>query len=468
MSIVVRCPHCETKFNLQPDMVGKSMRCPNLDCRQVFTVKPQPKEIEPPLPTPEPIPSPLQAAKVKPRPKRADKPPRTAKPAVVDAEIVEAAVVAPKVKEVVWSADTDVPPAGKKPVRPEVLDDEPDDQPILRRKKKKNRGPVILISMIVLGVVIAGAAGFFILRSQDQAFQNLAQQAEEEFKKGDNAAAAKAYEELVAKYPDSEDIDKYKFFAALANMKMAVFSVTNRENPDAAVSAYRTFVESQKDSPLAKHTSGYGHDIYDAGRKVGEDVVGHAEDQVNKFIGDRTQSAELDNADKSIATGRELLALIEPFRAPEDPPLDSARKELDRVEGMVKRERDRTAAIAKLKAGLDVQPISDAAIQTALNEVTAAGFGDEPEAQGLIAAAKGRLLDLVRYEPDQAAPINPPASAAATILFVSPIGPTRRPPALGIGEVSTPAVFLAVAAESSTHSMRNRAHFCGPFASEPT
>ena len=39
MSIVVQCPHCETRFNLQADMNGKSMRCPNLECRQVFTVK---------------------------------------------------------------------------------------------------------------------------------------------------------------------------------------------------------------------------------------------------------------------------------------------------------------------------------------------------------------------------------------------------------------------------------------------
>ncbi len=155
MSIVVQCPHCETKFNLQPDMVGKSMRCPNLDCRQVFTVKPQPKEIEPPLPTPEPIPSPLPlppdpARATKAKPRKADKPrPATAKPAVIDAEIVEAAIIAPpKVKEVVWSEGTDLPPpTGKKPVRPEVLDDT-GDQPIYRRKKKKSRGPIILIGMV--------------------------------------------------------------------------------------------------------------------------------------------------------------------------------------------------------------------------------------------------------------------------------------------------------------------------------
>ena len=63
----------------------------------------------------------------------------------------------------------------------------------------------------------------------------------------------------------------------------------------------------------------------------------------------------------------------------------------------------------------------------------------------LIAGAKGKLRELVKYERDEAAPRNPPASAAATLLFVAPIGPTRRAPVAGIGEEAPPAVFLAVA-----------------------
>ena len=50
------------------------------------------------------------------KPKKAEKPrPATGKPQVVDAEIVEAAVVSPpRMKEVVWSEGTDVPPANRK------------------------------------------------------------------------------------------------------------------------------------------------------------------------------------------------------------------------------------------------------------------------------------------------------------------------------------------------------------------
>ena len=58
MSIVVQCPHCKTRFTLQAEMNGKSMRCPNLECRQVFNVKameekaPAPSYDLPPEPEP--------------------------------------------------------------------------------------------------------------------------------------------------------------------------------------------------------------------------------------------------------------------------------------------------------------------------------------------------------------------------------------------------------------------------------
>ena len=235
MSIVVQCPHCDTKFNLQPDMIGKSMRCPNLDCRQVFTVQQQAREIEPPksepVPVPAPRPLPPEPGKGT-APPRAKKPHKSNQPGVVDAKIVEAAVVSPpKVKEVVWSEGANLPPpGGSRPVQPEFLD-ETDDQPILRRKKKKNRGPIILIGLVVASVLVAGAVFLYVLRIQSQTEQKMAQQAEQEYEKGDYAAAAKSFEKLVADYPNGEQIDRYRFFADLAGMQIAVRSVTNRENP---------------------------------------------------------------------------------------------------------------------------------------------------------------------------------------------------------------------------------------------
>ena len=166
--------------------------------------------------------------------------------------------------------------------------------------------------------------------------ENLALQAEEEFKKGDNAAAAKSYEKLDGRSMQSSDKTSRSTSSSPVspNMKVAVFSVTNREDPEAAVSGRSAhFFESHKDSPLAKHTSGFGHDIYDAGRKLGEDVVGHAEDRVKKFKGDRN-AVRLNLAwpTRPSPPAAPLIPQIEPFRGPDDPPLDTIRADLDAVE----------------------------------------------------------------------------------------------------------------------------------------
>ena len=124
MSIVAECPHCETRFTLHVDLVGKSMRCPNLDCRKVFTVKSggRPTEPPPPLPPEPAVPAKPTAPSRPKKPATPEKPrvpskPARAEPEVVEAKVVEAAVVSPpKVKEVVWTEGTDVPPPkGKKP-----------------------------------------------------------------------------------------------------------------------------------------------------------------------------------------------------------------------------------------------------------------------------------------------------------------------------------------------------------------
>jgi outer membrane protein assembly factor BamB len=440
VSIVVQCPHCETKFNLQPEMIGRSMRCPNLDCRQTFIVKDTGRAVEP-LP-PEPAP-PLPATT-----RRAEKPRAAApaKPAVVEAEIVEAAVVAPpKVKEVVWSAGKDVPPPkgkGKKPVRAEV--EEGDDTPPARRKKQKNRRPWLLIGMSVAVVLVLGFGVFYILRYQSKAEAALAAQAKQEYDSTSYAVAAKTYSELAEKYPDSEKAEEYRFFADLASLQVVARALAAGDNPEATIGRLKSFIQTHQKSPLAQHTSGYGRDIHEAGRKLGDDVVAHAAGRVEKFRTDRAKHAEeLKLAEKAVATGRELLPLLEPFRGPDERPLDKVRDGLDDVERQVRREYARTAALAKAAAQLE--KVSDAMIQAAETDLAATGFLDDPDAQALIATAKGRLREMVKFEAMEAAPRAAPTSASATVLFVTPVGPTRRAPPTAGAENVPPSVFLCVA-----------------------
>jgi PQQ-like domain len=440
VSIVVQCPHCETRFTLDPGMDGKSMRCPNLDCRQVFVVKSTGTPKEPPAPLP---PEPTVPAAPKPKKPRPAAPP--AKPAIVEATIVEAAIVAPpKVKEVAWSEGTDVPPAkGKKPVRADERDEV--ELTMLRRKKKKakSRGPVVLIGMCVTIVLLIGAGVFYVLRQQGNEEEKLAKEAEKAYKTPDYGAAQKSYEKLATDFSNSKEAPRYKFFADLSSVRLLIGNVLNSKDPTASIARFRKFVEDTKDSPFAKHTEGFGRDILEAGKKLVEDITTNADDCVKAYQENRSKPDELEKADKAIATGRELLPILEKFRAPDDTPLDKYRTGFDNSEKQVKRERARTAAIAKAAAQLE--KLSDAAIQQAEADLSTAGFLDDPEAQALIASAKGRLRDMVKFEAEEVAPRSAPMSATATVLFVSPVGPTLRPPPAGVGENASPSIFLAVA-----------------------
>lgn len=433
MSIVVQCPHCETRFNLQSDMNGKSMRCPNLECRQVFTVKameekgPTPAYELPPEPT---VPPPAKPAK--PNKPTATKPPKptkapaktaTAEPEVVDAVVVDAAVVSGP-KEVVWSEGTDVPPPApvkkaRKPLQAEAADD---DLPV-RRKRKNSRRPLLLAVMLIGIVSLIGFGAFYIIYFQTKNEEKLAKQAEEQYAKGEYGDAAKTYDKLAKEYGSSKDAGKYKFFADLAAMQTIVRGVTNREDYDAAIKRLTEFVETHKDSPLAKPTTGFGRDVLEAGKKLGEDIAAHAEDRVKAYQGDRAgKPGELARADKAIAAGRSLVPVLDPFRGPDDT-LDGLNRAIERAEKLVKRERDRTAAIDRARAQL-AEP-TDTVIQAAEADLQSAGFLEEAEAQKLIAEAKGRLRDLVKWEEDPAAHQLPPPTAAASLLFVTPLGKTN-------------------------------------------
>lgn len=424
-------------------MNGKTMRCPNLECRMGFVVKameatapPAAFELPPEPPPPAKPSAPKPSASKPPKPK-------SAQPEVVDAVVVEAAVVSPpKVKEVVWSEGTDVPPPKKarKPIKPEVTDDS-DDLPV-RRKKQKNYRPLVLAGMGILIVFVLGFVVVYLLKMQADSEEKLAAQAKKHYEEGEYGEAVKKYETLVKDHPNSKQIAEYKFFHDLATMQTVVRSVTNRENYDAAIKRLREFIDTHKESPLAKPTSGYGRDVLEAGKKLGEDIAAHAEDRVKDYTKDRAnKSSELSRADKAIADGRELVPLLDGFRGADDPPLKKLTDAFDAAEKSVKHERARTAAINKASEQL-VDP-TDAIIQGVVADLQTAGFLEDPEAQTLLAVAKGKLRDLVKYEDDPAGPQPPPPTAAASLLFVSPIGKTKfhesapgDPP---------PTVFLCVA-----------------------
>lgn len=233
MSIAAECPHCETRFHLQPELAGKTMRCPNPDCRQVFEVA----AALPPLPT-MPLddgpsePEVVEAQVVAP-PKGKTKPPKPPKrPRPTEPEVVEAVVVPPArpgkkappadgPREVVWSPDADLPPPAPppRPTRP-AFEEVRDDPVRPRRKRRKDRGPVVLVGLFVLLGLTAGGGVLYWVKYKRLNQDAAVARAEDLFKDANKQKQAEeAYTKLVADYPDHPDVEKFKFFADLAAMK---------------------------------------------------------------------------------------------------------------------------------------------------------------------------------------------------------------------------------------------------------
>lgn len=486
MSIVAECPHCETRFNLQPDMAGKSMRCPNPDCREVFVVRgaepltARPSGGKPPKP-PKPQNQtsgavgdfvPVVDAEMAPlppdpsgRPDPLGSPGKKRKPAAPpEPQVVEATVVAPPpAREVVWSADTDLPPPGggngkdtgdggkgkkRSPVRAAAVEDDPeDDEPIFvpRRKKKKNNRAVVFIFVgVALIVGLIGLGAFKVWSGMKKNEEQDAKIAMEQFKKGEYAPAGKSFDKLVAEYPGSNDKDKYKFLSDLCGVRVAANVVTNKENPTPALEKLKAFIQANKDSPLARPTeNGFGGHIFDAGRKIGDDMADFINDRIAAFRKDRTKTGELTRAEEMIASAKELIPLVTPFREKDSPGLDKLTDSLTRSQGELDRERSWIATIGRLR--VHAANPTDENIEEMQRDLAASGFSGDEQGEGLIREAKSQFYQRVKFEPDPLDPVDRPGPATPSVLIVAPVGPTKPPVRDDLVAPAAPAVFLAVA-----------------------
>ncbi|HEX4613943.1 MAG TPA: PQQ-binding-like beta-propeller repeat protein, partial [Urbifossiella sp.] len=284
----------------------------------------------------------------------------------------------------------------------------------------------------------AGAAGLYILQYGRKVQEQLVTRADDEYKNNKYKEAKTAFEKLISDYPDHPDIEKYRFFADLSALQMAVRSVTNRENPRQAVTALKTFAGARKDSPFAKPDQ-FGYDVYEAGRKVGEDVGGYVTDRVKGYAADRSKPDELKLAEELIATGRELPALLDPFKPKDAAGFDKVLAEFERADAEIRQARFRLAVLGRVKQALETP--TDQAIVEAKADLAANGLADDPDGRDLVSRAEADFLRRVRYDPDPAAP-EPPAPAPGSLLFVAPVGGAKTVPRGALDD--PPTVFLAV------------------------
>ena len=445
MTIPVECPECESRFQLNDDLLGKAMRCP--ECKEIFQVEaaasaassdspqPEPSNVNDYVPVLEAIPAPMA------------EPIRQAEPLAP----MPVAKTLPGPKELDWSDDlalpTDPPKSAVKPTR-KFDDDDDDDNDntayIRTRRKTRRWSGTVLVGLVVLLFVVLAGTGFVLYRNFIIAEENLAQEAQTDYDEARYAAAEKKYEQLLEEFPDSDAKGKYNFFAELSGLRSTVGAVTTKEKPEPAIAEFDQFVEEFQESPLAKPESGYGLDILQTGQQLAESIAEHGDDIMATYkVGiarSNTDEALLADASATIAQGRELLGELRPFQTQQGGSLQTQRERFDTLEAEIARQRQRLAALAPYR-GLPDAPTAEK-IQAFRTMLVSEQLQRDPEASAMLSAAELKLRSMVVFTADVRTAEALPNESAPTVLFTStPLGSPQARPTPG----SVPDVLFGVA-----------------------
>ncbi|CAN5165450.1 hypothetical protein BH11PLA2_BH11PLA2_43040 [soil metagenome] len=488
-TIDVSCPYCETTFHLKPEMAGTAMRCP--ECKQVFTVaanielgaSPPPppppfqmtfdvpyEKIEAPppvildaevVPTAVPIPTalpvtvpsravplpPIQVAKPLP-----PKPP-AAQPVVAKrVKPPKAKVIPPKElpkraklqaddgpKEVDWQSAAPPPVDGEPSVvepvtaaKPEVIDYE-------LPKPRRNVWPLVLTGLIMSIVILGGGTVAKLIWDHSRQEELSAKDADTAFRDRNYPESVRLYDELIAKYADSGDLAKYKFFSSLSGLQVAMSTVTLKDEPAVGRAKWDAFLNEYSNSPLSKtDDNGYGVDIFDVGRKLIDGYFGHAEAKLAAYRSDTTKLEALTTAEKTIVDAKALIPNVERYRPKDVKPLEEARAKIDSLGAEFARERKRNDVLAPYR-DLAVDPIEERIAEFGAT-LARTGFKDDSEALTMMTMATTKLRTLMKPRPDVATPVPAAKESDATVTTTSlPMG--RVPPLAGPPDLLPETVF---------------------------
>lgn len=496
VTITAECPHCRNRFRLQPQMLGKTMRCPNLSCRQVFLVTPGAAGAEEPsspktmidgqgLPPPDanrpdvsqgkpilpgqPVSKPVVEA-------QAIVEAKVISPVIIDAKVIQASPANPpsrpragqesassrpsspraatplaspwpdnpaanQPREIPWTETLDAPPLPRDRAADaprEVLDLE-EEEPVLWRRRQRRRSPALLGALLlgILGLMALGA--YLIIRVNWLNEIQLAREAEEALRAGDFTNAAKRYQELLEEFPRSSDRPRYEFCQALATLRGSIQSVVNREDPFPALAKFEAFSQQYRDSPMARPGSGLGTDIFSACTKLLDDLVDYAQQHMNHYRGDRSLVKEFQQAQEARSAAERLMAQLESFRDAEIVIPPSTQAAIQELRKQLEFEQQRASYVAQLREQLRVP--SDDRIADAEMSAKERGLANEADIRQMIDTAKQRLLGQVRYVSHPRLPESLPAADLSRWYFAAPTAPMDPAPGLE----SQAGVFLAVA-----------------------
>lgn len=458
MSIRAVCPHCETSYRLSRDLLGKSMKCPNPDCQEVFVVADTPKATAPPAKAPtagtvdqfmpvldaEVVEANEPQATVLPKPKKK-------RPKPVEPELLKATPILPAEKAspaapppaaprvMVWGEDAAAPPGEPPPPAPKRKG-EPDYTPIRTRNRQNPVGKMVLFGLLAaLVLVLAGTGVMFFVRGQ-QNVEKAEADADDLYKEGKFAEAKKRFEDLSAENPGSDKKPKWEFFAHLAGVRAAVTAVTTVDNPAPALEITRKFLAEHGESPLAQPNSGFGSDVVQAGQQLCKALAGHAQGRVKEFRSDRKKMDALDAAEKAIAEGEGLVPVLEKYRDKTTQSFDAAREEFAKATAETQKERKRLADLLPWRTLAD-NP-TDQLIEKFELAMKAAGLAGDPEAVAIGGAARAELRKRLLFVADQLPAEPAPPNSSAVTAFAARVNESPKPKPAPEGTAD--AVFAVV------------------------
>ena len=255
--ITAVCPACETRYNLPPSRRGQQIRCPNPQCRSVFTVPAEDPPQQPPAPgnghktgsVGDLVPL-VEAQAVEPPARSWKEPPPVRRPAPEEPprELPPGAWAPPPVRRGPADPPAEATPEPAVEERLEEVAEAPVEEPVEHRPPTKRLGLIVglIVGLLMVFIGGGGVAVWFLMGRSESSMSGEAEQA---YKQGKFDQAKDMFGQLQKTFPSSDKRDDYHFMEALSDFR------GQARAPDADVNAVlarlSTFLdENRKAAPL--------------------------------------------------------------------------------------------------------------------------------------------------------------------------------------------------------------------------
>jgi outer membrane protein assembly factor BamB len=301
----------------------------------------------------------------------------------------------------------------------QLVEEIPEDEthrPLVNRR----RAWVIIVGSLTLLITVLGIATFVTFKVLHKSEQDLSNDADALYKQGSFSAAGGKYEDLLAKFPNSEHKGEYEFMMKWCDECTGVSNAGN----DLVEVADRldTFIREHKNKPpMIEHGHDAGLRVLDLAKALATRTV-NPPDENPLAVADRIEQA------RRTVTGLGSNALTRSESEQIDADLGKVRKAVE-----IARKRRHVAAELKPK---DKEPLMDAIkrARAMLAQMERELPGITQESQGAVAELEQAHLASVVYQPatDAPAPATLPSVDDADVLLFAPLiqsfAPDKAPP----------------------------------------